>query len=235
MAKPAGRFDASHYFRGTGDLGFFNIKMPVLRAFARTIVARQPAWTIEDAMVFAGILLPDRVLEVKAIGIEVVARYRRSFTPRLLRDWKRWLERDWAANWATTDAICGLLIGPLVAAHPELVPRVTHWAGHRNLWVRRAAAVGLLPSMRAHGRLDAAYAVARRLHGDPHDLIQKAAGWLLREAGKIDPVRLERYLRAKGRSIPRTTIRYAIERMSAAKRREILELTRPPRSGIVRR
>ena len=86
------------------------------------------------------------------------------------------------------------------------------------MWVRRAAAVSLIPSVRKAGALDVAYQVAEALHRDREDLIRKAVGWLLREAGKTDPVRLERYLRRNGPSIPRTTIRYAIERMPPAKR-----------------
>ena len=70
---------------------------------------------------------------------------------------------------------------------------------------------------------------ARALHPDREDLIHKAVGWLLREAGKRDPVRLERYLRQNGRLIPRTTLRYAIERMPPAKRRLILEITKARR------
>ena len=51
---------------------------------------------------------------------------------------------------------------------------------------------------------------------------------MLREAGKRDPARLERYLRAEGPAIPRTTVRYAIERFPEAKRRALLTSTRPP-------
>jgi 3-methyladenine DNA glycosylase AlkD len=57
-------------------------------------------------------------------------------------------------------------------------------------------------------------------------LLQKAVGWMLREAGKVDGVRLERYLRVNGPSIPRTTVRYAIERFPPPKRRELLEVTK---------
>jgi 3-methyladenine DNA glycosylase AlkD len=74
--------------------------------------------------------------------------------------------------------------------------------------------------------LQTAYAVALRLHGDREDLLHKAVGWMLREAGKVDPTRLERYLRTNGPRMPRTTVRYAIERFSPAKRRELLAATR---------
>ncbi len=183
-------------------------------------------WTIEEAVAFAEALIGNRFLEVKGLAIETLACYRRAFTPALLRIWKGWLAADLAANWATTDAMCGSLIGPLLLDRPALVPRVAGWVRHRNLWVRRAAAVSLIPGLRRGRALDAAFGVAAHLHADSDDLIQKAVGWMLREAGKADSRRLERYLRANGSTIPRTTVRYAIERFDRAKRRQLLVATR---------
>ena len=136
------------------------------------------------------------------------------------------LSANHSANWATTDAICGALIGPLIVVHPELAPRMRGWARDPNMWVRRAAAVALIPSVRQGRALDLAYEIARRMHPDKEDLIQKAVGWMLREAGKPDPGRLERYLRANGPSIPRTTLRYAIERFPVNRRKSLLKATR---------
>ena len=194
---------------------------------ARAVVkAHADTWSVDDAMAFADELIADRVLEVKGLAVEVVARYRRSFRPALLAAWKRWLSLDYASNWATTDAICGLLIGPLLLDRPALVATIRGWSKHRNMWVRRAAVVGLIPSLRRGLHLDLGYRVASDLHADRHDLIQKAVGWMLREAGKADVGRLERYLRANGPAIPRTTVRYAIERFPPAKRRSLLAATR---------
>ena len=199
-----------------------------MRALARSIhAAHRDDWSIEEAMAFADALIVDRHLEVKSVGIEVVARYRRAFAPRLLPRWKRWLAENHSANWATTDAICGLLIGPLLVAHPALATRMRGWArDRRNLWVRRAAIVGLIPLARKGEALDVLYDVAIRLHPDTEDLIHKAVGWALREAGKADAARLERHLRSNGPSIPRTTIRYAIERFDERRRRALMEATR---------
>jgi 3-methyladenine DNA glycosylase AlkD len=227
LARPTEAFDASRYFRGTADLGFYNIGSAQVRTMARTIArVHRDDWSLEDAVAFAEALIADRYLEVKGLGIETLACFRRTFTPKLLPVWKRWLAENRADNWATTDSLCGLLIGPLLVAHPELVPKVAAWAGDRNMWVRRASAVGLIPLVRRGEALDEAYAVAARLHGDREDLIQKAVGWMLREAGKADPRRLERYLRTAGSKIPRTTVRYAIERFEPEKRRQLLIATR---------
>lgn len=227
LARPTGSFDAARYFRDTGNLGFYNVGTDRVRAMARVIADRHKSdWTVRDALPFADLLITDKHLEVKGLGIEVLARFRRQFTPALLPAWKRWLARNHSANWATTDAICGLLIGPLVAAYPTLAPTVSRWGAHRNMWVRRAAIVGLIPLARRGGALDVLYRTARTLHVDQEDLIQKAVGWAMREAGKSDMDRLERYLRENGPKIPRTTVRYAIERFPPRQRRELLLATR---------
>ena len=226
MARPAGAFNSSRYFRGTADLRFYNVGTEPVRALAKSIYrAHRDEWSLADAVRFAAVLIADPHLEVKSIGIELLARYRAACTPRLLPVWKRWLANGHASNWATTDAICVYLIGPLILTHPRLAPIVGGWSRHRNLWVRRAAAVSLIPVVRRGAGLDVAYAVARRLHPDREDLIQKAVGWLLREAGRTDPARLEAYLRQHGPSIPRTTVRYAIERMPDPKRKAMLKST----------
>jgi 3-methyladenine DNA glycosylase AlkD len=223
LARPAGDFDASRYFRGEHALGFYNIGTKPMRALARSIhLAHRDCWDVGEAMDFADALIVDRYLEVKSVGIEVVARYRRDFSPGLLARWKRWLAGNHSANWATTDAMCGMLIGPLLVKHPERAREMRAWSKDRNMWVRRASIVGLLPLVRACGEIDLVYEIARRLHPDRNDLIHKAVGWALREAGKVDPGRLERYLRANVGVIPHTTFRYAIERFPAAKRRALL-------------
>ena len=227
LKRPAGKFHPARYFRSADDLGFYNVGTEAMRAQARSIyLAHRKGWSIDDAMTFAGAMIRDRHLEAKSLGIEVVARYRRNFSPRLLPVWKRWLSDNYSANWATTDALCGALIGPLLVMHPVLAAQMRGWSLDRNLWVRRASAVALIPLARRGASLDVVYDVAKRLHADKEDLIQKAVGWMLREAGKADERRLETYLRANGPSIPRTTVRYAIERFPAARRRTLLAVTR---------
>jgi len=223
LSRPAGDFDASRYFRGAHNLGLHNTGTAAMRALARSIYAAQrDLWDVNDAVSFADTLMPDRFLETKSVGIEVVARYRTDFPPRVLAHCKRWLASDYSANWATTDAMCGLIIGPLLVMHPALQTQMRAWSSHRNMWVRRASIVGLLAPMRKGQALDLVYEIAKRLHPDEHDLIHKAVGWALREAGKVDAMRLERYLRANVARIPRTTFRYAIERYPAAKRQDLL-------------
>jgi 3-methyladenine DNA glycosylase AlkD len=227
LARPTGDFDASRYFRADGDLGFYNVGTARLRAMAKAVYRSHHAtWSLADAMDCAAALLTSRVFDAKIVAVELVACYRKSFNRRLLPVWKRWLSQGHASNWATTDSICGSLIGPLLFDVPDLVPKIAPWAGHPTLWVRRAAVVSLIPSVRRGRALDEAYDIAARLHPDREDLIQKAVGWMLREAGKADLNRLDAYLCKRGPAIPRTTLRYAIERFPVARRQELLLVTR---------
>ena len=73
-----------------------------------------------------------------------------------------------------------------------------------------------------HGQTDDTYAIADILLYHPHDLIQKAVGWLLREAGKRDESALKAYLEPRYQTMPRTMLRYAIEKFSDADRQRYL-------------
>jgi 3-methyladenine DNA glycosylase AlkD len=161
----------------------------------------------------------------------VLARWHRAFPPELVRRVRGWLRDGHCATWAAVDLVAPTLVTPLLVRHPALLAQVTRWTKARSLWVRRAAAVSLVPLARRGEALPAAYGVAEALFTDPHDLIHKAVGWLLREAGKTDAARLEAFLRHHGPSIPRTTLRYAIERFPPARRRQLLLDTRSRRTS----
>ena len=126
------------------------------------------------------------------------------------------------------DSFCGSVLSPLLARFPGVEQTLRIWSRARSLWVRRAAIVTLVPVARRGRRLDTVYELAREHFADPEDLMHKAVGWLLREAGKTDMPRLRQFLVQHGPTIPRTTLRYAIERFPAVERGELLESTRPP-------
>jgi 3-methyladenine DNA glycosylase AlkD len=170
-------------------------------------------------------MVRDPHLEARGIGFEVVAAFVGRAGPDLLEQARRWLESS-CGNWALVDNLAPGVVTPLIEEHPEIIPHVLGWAGSNNLWVRRGAAVAFVPLAR-HGRhLDSVYDVARRLVGDPEDLMHKAVGWLLREAGRTDRPRLRRFLQTEGSRMARTTVRYAIEHFPAAERKRLLRETR---------
>ena len=89
------------------------------------------------------------------------------------------------------------------------------------IWERRIAMVATLGLVR-HGELKDTFRIARKLFGDKEPLIHKAAGWILREAGKVSRPELVRFLEKIAAKMPRTTLRYAIERFSPEERKQWL-------------
>ncbi len=218
---------AKFYFKPDEEVWVFGVDTPTQRKIAGELYQRvRGEWTIEDALAFCDLLIKRRELEAKNIGIFLLARYQKSFDQNLLRNIEGWLAGDYCANWAATDALCGEALSPLVRRHPSLIAKLKKWTSDKNLWVRRAAAVGMVHCARRGEHLDDVYAIAESLFKYPEDLIHKATGWLLREAGKPDPKRLETFLLKYGPKIPRTALRYSIERFPPEKRKMLLEKTR---------
>jgi 3-methyladenine DNA glycosylase AlkD len=215
------------YFKRDEAVAFFGVALPDVRRIARGIWAEhRSSWDVVAATAFCDRLIRHPELEAKGVGVLVLARWQPAFPSGLVRRVRGWLRDGHCATWAAVDLVAPALVTPLIARRPALLKEVAGWTAARSLWVRRAAAVALVPLARRGQALPEAYRVARALLGDRHDLIHKAVGWLLREAGKTDAARLEAFLRRHGPAIPRTTLRYAIERFPPAARRRLLLETR---------
>jgi len=112
-------------------------------------------------------------------------------------------------NWDLVDVTASQIVGGyLVDRDRRPLYRL---AKSKRLWERRIAVIATQHFIR-RGELDDTFAIARLLINDDHDLIHKATGWMLREAGKRDRARLERFLDEFAPRMPRTMLRYAIER-----------------------
>lgn len=118
-------------------------------------------------------------------------------------------------NWDLVDASAAGIVGRHLASGSR--SRLTALATSNSLWERRIAIVATFHFIR-NGDYDDTLRIAELLLGDSHDLIHKASGWMLREVGKRDRAHLERFLDAHARVMPRTMLRYAIERMPEAQR-----------------
>ena len=94
-----------------------------------------------------------------------------------------------------------------------------------NLWIRRTSILFTFASLKIGDRKPT-LTICTKLLSDDHDLIHKAVGWALREAGKQSPSELRAYLEKYGRKMSRTTLRYAIEKFPIDERKQWLERTR---------
>ena len=123
-------------------------------------------------------------------------------------------------NWDLVDLSCYPLLGEwLLDKDRTLLYDLAR--NDRTLWEQRIGIVSTMTFIR-HGQLDDTFAIADILLHHPHDLIHKAVGWLLREAGKRDQAALLAFLNARCATMPRTALRYAIERLPEPLRQSCL-------------
>ena len=124
-------------------------------------------------------------------------------------------------NWDLVDLSCYPLLGVwLLDKDRQLLYDLAK--NGKTLWEQRIGIVSTMTFIR-HGQLQDTFDIADILLHHPHDLIHKAVGWLLREAGKRDKEALVAYLKPRYQTMPRTMLRYAIEKFPEAERQQYLK------------
>lgn len=122
-------------------------------------------------------------------------------------------------NWNLVDASAHLIMGEYLFKKERLL--LLSLAASDSLWERRIAIVATWYFIR-HNDLEWTFKISERLLNDSQDLIHKAVGWMLREAGKKDLSQLRDFLDRHISKMPRTMLRYAIEKFSESERRSYL-------------
>lgn len=123
-------------------------------------------------------------------------------------------------NWDLVDASAEYIVGAFLNDRPKKL--LLDLARSSSLWERRIAMLATFGYIKA-GAMEWPLKIATRLLEDKEDLIHKAVGWMLREIGSRDPKAEQAFLKEHYRTMPRTMLRYAIEKFPAALRRKYLE------------
>ena len=129
--------------------------------------------------------------------------------------------RQYINNWDLVDVTCPHIVGRSVIRGDRAI--LYELAEEDHLWSQRIALISTLALIRK-GQFSDTFFLAERLLPHKHDLIHKAIGWMLREVGKRNAGALEEFLHDHIRQMPRTTLRYAIERFEPAPRQYYLDL-----------
>jgi 3-methyladenine DNA glycosylase AlkD len=125
-------------------------------------------------------------------------------------------------NWDLVDTTTPHIIGNYIFNHQEKLSLLYEWANSNDLWERRIAIVATFAFIR-RGEFTPTLKISKPLLNDQQDLIHKAVGWMLREVYKKDEAVVKLFLRENYAQLPRTTLRYAIERMQEDERQRYLK------------
>ena len=210
------------YFKsGAGEYGegdkFIGVRMGQVFALAKKFMKLQPA-EIEK-------LLESPIHEVRAGAVSIMdfqARDKKTSAERRKELFNLYLRRhDRINNWDLVDRSAPYVVGGYLSDRPRKV--LYKLARSKNVWERRTAIVSTWFFIRK-GEIDDTFKLAELLLDDNHDLIHKAAGGWLREAGKRDRQRLMSFLDAHASRMPITFLRYATEHLDKKTRDHYLSL-----------
>jgi len=140
-------------------------------------------------------------------------------------DWfifKGWIEK-YINNWAKCDSFCNHTLGDFLMKYPEFIIRLKEWTFSDNRWIKRAASVSLIIPARKGYFLNDIFAICDRLLVDPDDMVQKGYGWLLKATSEMNQKEVFNYVLQNKKKMPRTALRYAIEKMPEEMRKEAMK------------
>lgn len=213
------KISARFFKTGAGEYGegdaFLGIKVPQVRA----IIQEFRGLPLQDIQKLLDSPWHEERLAALLLLVHV---YERSDEKKKMEIFQFYLHHaDRINNWDLVDLSAPNIVGNFLL-HRSRKP-LDALAKSKSLWKRRTAIVSTYAFIR-NNEFDDALRICERLMRDKHDLIHKSCGWMLREVYKRSPKTLESFLKKHALSMPRTMLRYSIERMSEKDRRTWLRM-----------
>lgn len=198
---------------GEGDI-FVGIKVPTLRALAKPYR--------EMDLDIVSDLLTSKIHEVRMFALFVmIAKFRKADEDLQKRIFDVYMAHtDFINNWDLVDLSAGYLAGEYLRNRPKEI--LYDFANSNHLWKKRISIISTSAWIKTFD-FSHTLAISEILLHDPHDLIQKAYGWMLREVGKKDMKAELDFLKIHYKTMPRTALRYAIEKFPEDLRQSFLK------------
>lgn len=194
---------------GEGDV-FIGITVPAMR----TVSKKYLDLSLPDLKK----LLSDKIHEYRLVALLIlVEKYKKSDRLEQKKIHDFYIKNTkYVNNWDLVDLSAEYIVGDFIKDADQTV--LVNLAKSNNLWEKRIAIVATYAFIK-NKKFDRTLKIAQILLSDKHDLIHKAVGWMLREVGKRDLKAEEEFLKKNYKIMPRTMLRYAIERFDAKKRK----------------
>jgi 3-methyladenine DNA glycosylase AlkD len=146
----------------------------------------------------------------------------KQYAPEDFLIFEKWVG-TYVTNWAACDTLCNHSVGTFVEMYPKYIQELKQWARSTNRWMKRAAAVSLIIPARQGKFLKDILEIADILLTDPDDMVQKGYGWMLKAASQAHQQEVFEYVMHNKAVMPRTALRYAIEKMPVWLKKQAME------------
>lgn len=193
------------------EVAILGVRVGIVRSISRKYYTQIKHLHKKGIFKLAEELLREPYQEFSIIAFSWIGARHKEFTPSDFAFFKKIIEKH-VTNWARCDDFCAHSMGILLEMYPELVSKIKTWTRSKNLWVRRAAAVSFIYPARKGIYLKDIFEIADALLMDKEDMVQKGYGWMLKDASVAAPAKVYKFVMDRKDNMPRTALRYAIER-----------------------
>ena len=200
----------------------YGIPTSTVRKISSTFYKAIRSKTKPEILQLCNILLESGYSEERTIAFDWAFRLRRLYTLSDFPLLEIWLTK-YVHSWGACDDLCTHTLGAIIYQIPALVQEAENWTKSSSRWTRRASAVCLIYSIRRKKYLEAILRIADALLTDSDIMVQKGYGWMLKEASNHYPKRILSYVLENRNEMPRTALRYAIEKLPPDLRKKALE------------
>lgn len=160
--------------------------------------------------------------EEASVASNWVYKRAREFEKGDIKIFEKWIDK-YINDWAKCDTFCNHSVGAYIEKFPQDTKVLKNWAKSRNLWLRRASAVSLIAPARKGDFLKDIFEIADILLLDTEDMVQKGYGWMLKVISQTHQKKVFEYVMENKKVMPRTALRYAIEKMPQTLRKRAME------------
>jgi len=199
---------------------------PTVRKISAKYFSQAKRKTKEELFRFCEELLSSSYSEETTIAFDWAFRLRRQYEESDFRVFESWL-KEYVHSWGTCDDLCTHAFGAFIFQFPKFISNVKEWTQSPNRWIRRASAVVTIYSVRRQKHLKEIFEIADILLTDPDVMVQKGYGWMLKETSNHYPKEVFDYVIRHRREMPRTSLRYAIEKLPLDLKEETMKKEKP--------
>jgi 3-methyladenine DNA glycosylase AlkD len=200
----------------------YGVRTPVVRKISKKYFREVKNLSKDKIIDLCNELLESGYSEERGIAFDWAYQMRDSYEKSDFNLFKSWLEK-YVHSWGSCDGLCGGAFGEFILQFPEFISDVRKWTKSKNRWFRRASAVIMIISVRKKKHLDTIFEIADLLLLDEEDLVQKGYGWMLKEASNKYPEEVFNYVMKHKKNMPRTALRYAIEKLSPERKKKAMK------------
>jgi 3-methyladenine DNA glycosylase AlkD len=214
------RDNANRFFKE--EVKFYGVKSAVVRKIAEKYFKEIKTKDKKEIFSLCESLLESNFGEEAAVAFEWAYSLRKRYEPADFQVFESWV-REYVDNWAKCDTLCNHTLGSFIEQYPEYIRNLKDWARSENRWLRRASAVTMILPARKGMFLEDVLQISDLLLKDKDDLVQKGYGWMLKEASKKHQEEVYDYTMKRKGEMPRTALRYALEKMPENLRRKAMQ------------